>query len=65
MRQALTWEVPAPVFAAPARVRRNVLLALAFAVPVPLLAATGLTLPLPDSAYRIASAAVERTVAIA
>ena len=66
MRQALTWEAPATAaFAAPAGLRHKVLLVVAFALPVPLLAATGLTLPLPDSVYRLATAAVERTVAIA
>src|SRR3954468_19765162 len=65
MRQALTWEAPAPAFATPAGLRQKAMLAIAFALPVPLLAATGLTLPLPDSVYRLASAAVERTVAIA
>jgi hypothetical protein len=40
-------------------------MALVFVLPVPLLAATGLSLPLPAAAYRIGVAAVERTAAIA
>jgi hypothetical protein len=66
MRHALTWEVAAPArFVAPAGLRQKVMLAIGFALPVPLLAATGLTLPLPDGVFRLASAVVERTAAIA
>jgi hypothetical protein len=50
MRQALTWEAPAtPTLAATAGLRHKAVLVIAFALPVPLLAATGLTLPLPAS----------------
>jgi hypothetical protein len=61
MRQMLTWEVGAPAVAAPGR-RQTALLGSGLAL-VPLLAATGLALPLPAQVYRLAELVVERTVA--
>jgi hypothetical protein len=61
MRQMLTWEVGAPAVAAPGR-RQTALLGGGLAL-VPLLAATGLSLPLPAQVYRLAELVVERTVA--
>jgi hypothetical protein len=63
MRQVFTWEVGATAVAAPAVGRQTALLGGGFAL-VPLLAATGLALPLPAQVYRLAEFVVERTVAL-
>jgi hypothetical protein len=66
VRHALTWETGhagGRSFAAVACEKG--VMALLLALPVPVLAATGMSLPLPDVVYRIGVAAIERTAAIA
>jgi hypothetical protein len=64
MRQTLTWEVASPAPAATTAFGQKALLALAFALPVPAMAAGGLSLPLPGQVYRLAIAAIERTAGL-
>src|SRR3954468_16084634 len=60
MRAALTWETDARGRSAAALYERGAL-ALALALPVPLLAAVGMSLPLPQSIFRLGVLAAERT----
>src|SRR4051812_13338973 len=65
MRHELTWEMQASGRSTAAAVYERGVMALALALPVPLLAAAGLSLPLPDGVYRLGAAAVQRTASIA
>jgi hypothetical protein len=64
MRQAMTWEVTPALGRQAGGVGQKALLGGGFGL-VPLLAATGLALPLPAQVYQLAEFLVERTAAIA
>jgi hypothetical protein len=65
MRQAMTWEVAAPALVRGHGGGRQKALLGGGAGLVPLLAATGLALPLPAQIYRLAEFVIQRTAAIA
>jgi hypothetical protein len=65
MRQAMTWEVAAPALGIREGGARQKAILGGGAGLVPLLAATGLALPLPAQIYRLAESVIERTAAIA
>src|SRR4051794_638160 len=65
MRHELTWEMQGSGRSVAATVYERGVMALALVLPVPLLAAAGLSMPLPDGVYRLGVAAVERTAAVA
>jgi hypothetical protein len=65
MRHELTWEMQASGRSTAAVAYERGVMALVLALPVPLFAAVGLSLPLPNVVYKLGLAAVERTAAIA
>src|SRR3954447_20745899 len=65
MRHELTWEMQASGRSFASAVYERGVMALALALPVPLLAAAGLSLPLPGGVYRLRMGAVERAATIA